>query len=68
MTNPVKPIFGVANTFWCANLITFGWMTVDFLIWPTFNTTVHSPGRSFEEKACGKGDFSDNLDAAAPSC
>jgi len=28
---PVKPIFSVRNSFRCTILITFGWMTVDFL-------------------------------------
>jgi len=33
-----------------------------------FNTWVHPPWRSFADKAGGKGDLSDNLNAAAPSC
>ena len=33
-----------------------------------FNTWVRPPGRSFADIAGGKGDFTDNLNAAAPSC
>jgi len=38
------------------------------LIPQTFSIWVHPPGRSFADKAGGKGDFSYNLNAAAPSC
>jgi len=34
----------------------------------TFKIWVCPPGRSFANKAGGKGDLSDNLNAAAPSC
>jgi len=33
----------------------------------TFNICVRPPGRSFAAKAGGKGDLSDNSNAAAPS-
>jgi len=38
------------------------------LIRRTFNIWVHPPGRSFTDKGGGKGDLSDNSNAAAPSC
>jgi len=44
-----------------------GWWWI-FLIRRTFNAWVHSPGRSFADKAGNKGDHSDNLNAATPSC
>jgi len=44
-----------------------GWRLILFL-WPAFNTWVCPPGRSFADRAGGKGDLSDNLNAAAPSC
>ena len=34
----------------------------------TFNTVVPPPGRSFADNADGKGDLSENLNAATPSC
>jgi len=37
-------------------------------IWLTFNLWVRPPGRSFADKDGGKGDLSDNLNAATPSC
>jgi len=37
------------------------------LIWPTFNIWVRPPGRSFADKAGGKGNLSNNSNAAAPS-
>jgi len=37
-------------------------------ILPRFNIWVRPPGRSFADKAGGKRDHSENLDAAAPSC
>jgi len=44
-----------------------GWLLIH-RIRQTFNIWVHSPGRSFADKAGGKGDLSDNLNAAAASC
>ena len=44
-----------------------GWRSI-CLIGRTFNTWVCPPGRCFADYAGGKGDFSDNLNAAAPSC
>jgi len=44
-----------------------GWRSI-LLIWQTFNIWVCPPGRSFADKAGGKGDLSDNVNAAAPSC
>ena len=38
------------------------------LIRRTFDIRVRSPGRSFADNCGGKGDLSDNLNAAAPSC
>jgi hypothetical protein len=37
-------------------------------IWQILNTWVRSPGRFFADKAGGKGDHSDNANAAAPLC
>jgi len=36
--------------------------------WQTFKLWVRPLGRSFADKAGGKGDLSDNLNAATPSC
>jgi len=44
-----------------------GWQWIH-LIRRTFNTWVCPPGRSCIDKYGGIGDFSDNLNAAAPSC
>jgi len=44
-----------------------GWRLI-LPILRAFNTWVRSPGRSFADKGGGKGDLSDNLNAAAPSC
>jgi hypothetical protein len=44
-----------------------GWPAI-YLFRRTFNTWVRPPGRSFADKAYGSGNFSDNLNAAAPSC
>jgi len=44
-----------------------GWWSI-CLIWRTFNTWVRPSGRYFADKAGGTGDFSDNLNSAAPSC
>jgi len=44
-----------------------GWQSI-VSIWQTFNTWVRPPGRSFAVKAGGKGDLSDNLNEASPSC
>jgi hypothetical protein len=41
---------------------------LNLLILQTFNVWVHSPGRSFADKAGGKGNLSDNIYAAAPWC
>jgi len=44
-----------------------GWMLI-LQIRRTFIIWVRPPGRSFADKAGGKGDLSDSLNAAAPSC
>jgi len=44
-----------------------GWWLI-LVIRRTFNTWVRPPGRSFPDKAGGKGDLSDNWNTAAPSC
>jgi len=44
-----------------------GWWSMRF-IWPKFNMWVHPPGRAIAVKAGGKGELSDDLNAAAPSC
>jgi len=44
-----------------------GWWLILRIRW-TFNIWVRPPGRSFADKGGGKGDLSDNLNAAAPSC
>ena len=44
-----------------------GWRLI-LRIRRTFKIWVLPPGRSFADKAVGKGDLSDNLNAAAPSC
>jgi len=49
-------------------LITLPWCWLIRLILQAFNTRVGPPGRFLEDKAGGKGDYSDNLHAAAPSC
>jgi len=43
-----------------------GWRLI-LRIWQTFKIWVRPAERSFADKAGGKGDLSDNLDAAAPS-
>jgi len=43
-----------------------GWRSIG-LIWWTFNIWVRPPGRFFADKAGSTGNFSDNLNAAAPS-
>jgi len=43
------------------------WLFI-LLIWRTLNIWVRPPGRSFADKAGGKGDPSHNLNAATPSC
>jgi len=42
-----------------------GWRSIH-LIWRTFNSCIRPPGRSFADNAGGKGDCSDNLNAAIP--
>jgi len=42
-------------------------MTVDSSDSADFNISVLLPGRFFADKAGGKGDLSDNLNAATPS-
>jgi len=49
-----------------SSLVT-GWRLI-LQIRQTFKIWVHPPGRSFAGKSGGKGDLSDNLNAAAPSC
>jgi len=44
-----------------------GWRLI-LQIRRTFKIWVLTPGRSFADKAGGKGDLSDNINAAAPSC
>ena len=44
-----------------------GWQLI-LLIRRTFDTLVHSPGMCIADKASSKGDLTDNLNAAAPSC
>jgi len=44
-----------------------GWQSTWF-IQQTFNTSVRLPVQSFADKAVGTGDYSDNLNAAAPLC
>jgi len=44
-----------------------GWWSIG-LIRRTFHIWVRPPKRFFADKASGKGDRSDNLNAAAPSC
>jgi len=44
-----------------------GWWLI-LWIWRTFKIWVCPPGRLFADKAGGKGDPSDKLNAAAPSC
>jgi len=44
-----------------------GWCLI-LLIQRTFNIWVGPPGMFFADKAGGKGDLSDNFNAAAPSC
>jgi len=44
-----------------------GWQLI-LRIRRTFNTWVRPPGSAFEDEGGGKGDLSDHLNAAAPSC
>ena len=44
-----------------------GWRLIH-QIWRTSNIWVRPPGRFFGDTAGGKGDLSDNINAAAPSC
>jgi len=44
-----------------------GWWSILHL-WCTLNTSVRTPGRSFADKAGAKGDLSDNINSAPPSC
>ena len=44
-----------------------GWRLILRSRW-TFNIWVHPPGRSIPDQGGGKGDLSDNLNAASPSC
>jgi len=48
-------------------LLSNGWLLIT-RIRRTFTIWVLPPGRSFADNAAGKGDLSDNLNAAAPSC
>jgi hypothetical protein len=50
----------------CSSQLT-GWR-LTFQIWWTCNIWVRPPGRSFADKAGGKGDLSDYLNAATPWC
>ena len=43
-----------------------GWWSI-LLIWRTLNISVRPPGRFFADTAGGKGDVSDNVNAATPS-
>jgi len=57
----------VQNGFRCAILdVSSGWQLI-FRIWWTIKIWVLPPGRSFADKAGGKGILSDNSNAAAPS-
>jgi len=49
------------------SVLPVGWQLL-LLIRHTSNTSVRPPRRSFADKAGGRGDLSDNLNAAAPSC
>jgi len=44
-----------------------GWQLILLIRW-SFNTWVRPQGRSFADQAGGKGDYSDNLNAASPPC
>jgi len=48
-------------------LLSTGWRLIH-RIWRTFTICVYPPGMFSVDKAGGKGDLSDNLNAAAPSC
>jgi len=49
------------------SILSTGWRLI-LRIQQTLNIWVCPPGRSIPDKAGGKGDHSDNLNAAAPSC
>jgi len=68
VASPAKPISGVRNAFRWAILITINWWRLIRLTQQTYNIWGHPPGRSVEDKAGGKSDPSDNLNAAAPWC
>jgi len=50
-----------------ASSLPTGWRLI-LRIWRTLNICICPPGRSFADRDGGKGDHSDNLSAAAPSC
>ena len=58
-------VSGMLSGALSSSLLT-GWQLILRIRW-RFNIWVRSPGRSFADKACGKGDLSVNLNAAAPS-
>ena len=49
-------------------VITVDWMMDDSSNFPDIQYLSLDRGRSFADKAGGKGDLSDSLNAAAPSC
>ena len=50
----------------CSSVLA-GWPSIRLIGW-TFNRCVHPPWRFFADKAGSTGDFSDNYNAATPSC
>jgi len=50
-----------------SSTISAGWRSILLILRP-FKTWVHSTGRCFADKAGGKDDLSDNINAATPSC
>jgi len=68
VTIPVQLIFGVGNAFRCTILHTVGWMAAH---WCELADVQHLSSYSREvicRQAGGKGDLSDNSNAATPSC
>jgi len=68
IANPVKPIFNVENNSWCTFLLTFAWMTINSPDSVDIQY-LSSTSRDVLSYPCGgKGDLSDNVNAAWPTC
>jgi hypothetical protein len=68
VTIPVKPIVSVGNVFRWTNLIIVGRIRVNSSNSVDMKYLSLSSREVLADKAGGKGDLSDNLNTAAPSC